>query len=208
MVNAELAAEPRPEADGRRLRREQNRDAVIDALLALFREGSLMPSSADVAARAGLSPRSLFRYFDDIEDLHRAAIARMIGQTRPRLRPAANPHDPTAVKISAVVGARAELYEQIGPAGRALRAWIRQHNAEIDDLNIGRSLLLGQLTELFEAELTRSGRSTLPAMEVLLSFESYERLRHRMGLTPAAAREALVAAFTALLGVTTSGAPG
>ena len=62
--------------DGRRQRRERNRDAVVDALLAIVADGDLAPSADAVAARAGLSTRSLFRYFDDVDDLCRAAIAR------------------------------------------------------------------------------------------------------------------------------------
>ena len=42
--------------DGRRLRREQNREAVIDALVELFEEGSYTPSSGEIAERAGISP--------------------------------------------------------------------------------------------------------------------------------------------------------
>ena len=47
--------------DGRRVRRDRNRDAVVDALLTLYGEGNLEPGSAEIAERAGLSPRSLFR---------------------------------------------------------------------------------------------------------------------------------------------------
>src|SRR5688500_3891186 len=70
------------EVDGRRLRRQQNREAVIDALIELFEEGSYTPSSAEVAERAGISPRSLFRYFDDVDDLNRAAVDRHIDTHR------------------------------------------------------------------------------------------------------------------------------
>ena len=55
--------------DGRHERRARNRDAVVDALLALVGDGDLAPSAEAVAARAGLSSRSLFRYFADTEAL-------------------------------------------------------------------------------------------------------------------------------------------
>ena len=60
------------EVDGRRLRRDQNREAVLDALVALFHEGIYQPSTNDIAERAGISPRSVFRYFEDVDDLNRA----------------------------------------------------------------------------------------------------------------------------------------
>ena len=65
-----------PLTDGRNQRRDRNREAVVRALLELYREGNLGPSADEIAARAGISARSLFRYFDDVDTLVRAAIAR------------------------------------------------------------------------------------------------------------------------------------
>src|SRR5438128_1011303 len=82
------------EVDGRRLRREQNREAVLDALVELFAEGLYQPSANDIAERAGISPRSLFRYFDDIDDLNRATIERQLAAARPRSTSVSNPTHP------------------------------------------------------------------------------------------------------------------
>ena len=60
--------------DGRTLRRERNRTAVIAALLDIVREGDLRPAASEIAERAGVSHRSIFRYFDDLDDLVRTAI--------------------------------------------------------------------------------------------------------------------------------------
>jgi AcrR family transcriptional regulator len=60
--------------DGRTLRRTRNRTAVITALLDMIREGDLHPGAAEIAERAGVSHRSIFRYFDDLDDLVRTAI--------------------------------------------------------------------------------------------------------------------------------------
>ena len=43
-----------PAADGRVLRGERNRQAIVDALLALYEEGVLRPSANEVAERAGV----------------------------------------------------------------------------------------------------------------------------------------------------------
>src|SRR5690606_6539096 len=74
---------PTRQVDGRHRRRATNRDAAADALLGLYDSGSLGPSIAEGAEAAGLSPRSVFRYFDDAEDLVRAAI----GHQQRRLAP-------------------------------------------------------------------------------------------------------------------------
>ena len=47
------------EVDGRHLRRERNREAVVEALLEFYREGNLQPSATEVAERAGSSARSV-----------------------------------------------------------------------------------------------------------------------------------------------------
>ncbi|HQZ33105.1 MAG TPA: TetR family transcriptional regulator, partial [Ilumatobacteraceae bacterium] len=69
--------------DGRHARRDRNRLAVVDAMLLLYAAGNLEPSSDEIAERAGLSPRSLFRYFDDLDDLVRVAISRQYERLLP-----------------------------------------------------------------------------------------------------------------------------
>ena len=72
----EQEADPTPieGGDGRSLRRKRNRDAVISALIELIQEGDLTPTVAKIADRAAVSHRSVFRYFDDLNDLARTAI--------------------------------------------------------------------------------------------------------------------------------------
>src|SRR6187431_377481 len=69
--------------DGRSLRRERNREAVIEAFLALVREGNYDPGGAEIAERAGVSHRSVFRYFDDLADLMVTAVIREVQRVMP-----------------------------------------------------------------------------------------------------------------------------
>jgi len=55
--------------DGRVRRGTHNREAIIDALLACYGDGLLRPSVPEVAARAGVSPRSVHNHFADVEAL-------------------------------------------------------------------------------------------------------------------------------------------
>jgi AcrR family transcriptional regulator len=187
------------ESDGRRLRREQNREAVIDALLSLLRDEIYQPSTAQIAARAGLSPRSLFRYFDDTKDLLRAAITREVARVLPLVELGIGPDAPTAAKIEQIARRRARLYEEVGPGGRALRAGALLHEAVADQLVRFREFFRGQVGVLFEPELATADPGTLPVMAVLLSYESYDLLRHDQGLSIDAAVHTLRSALTALL---------
>ena len=51
------------QTDGRTARRDRNREAVLDAALALFTAGELEPTAAAVAERSGVSLRSVYRYW-------------------------------------------------------------------------------------------------------------------------------------------------
>ncbi len=69
--------------DGRTLRRTRNRTAVIVALLEIIREGNLHPGASEIADRAGVSHRSIFRYFDDLDDLVRTSIDHAFAEAGP-----------------------------------------------------------------------------------------------------------------------------
>jgi AcrR family transcriptional regulator len=107
--------------DGRQLRRERNREAVVEALLDLYRDGVLQPSSEEIAERSGLSPRSLFRYFDDVEDLIRAAIGRQQERVIPLIPIDAGPDAPLETKVTALVEQRFRLFETVGNAAAVMR---------------------------------------------------------------------------------------
>jgi len=190
-------AEVRVEVDGRRLRRKQNRDAVLDALAELFEEGNLQPTSGEIAERAGLSPRSLFRYFDDVDDLNHAAIDRELARARPLLDAGTVASDPTAVKIDRVVEARIRLFEAIAPAARSARVGAHRHHLVAAQIAQSRSYLRNQLRQLFAPEL--NGTALLPALDALLSFETYELLRGDQKLSRSKTASALTAALAALL---------
>ena len=184
--------------DGRRLRREQNREAVLEAMVALFEDGNLQPSSAEIAERAGLSPRSLFRYFDDVDDLNRTAIERQQATARRMLDVGVGADAPTAEKIARVVDSRCRLFEAVAPAARAARISAHRHAVVASNLAEGRAHLRRQVRELFAPEL--AGTELLPALDALLSFESYELLRFDQRLSRTKTASALTAALTALLG--------
>ena len=56
--------------DGRIQRSERSRQVIIDALLALINEGVLTPTAQQVADRASVAIRTVFRHFDDMEALY------------------------------------------------------------------------------------------------------------------------------------------
>lgn len=171
--------------DGRRARRAHNREAVVDALAALHREGNLQPSAAEIAARAGLSPRSLFRYFDDVADLSQAAIERQIALALPLAHLPATDGLPLAERTDLVVSHRVALYDEIAPAARAARVTAFRLPVVARQVAEARRNLRDQLGTVFAPELAAAGGAAadlLASLDVLFSFESYELLSANEGV--------------------------
>jgi AcrR family transcriptional regulator len=187
--------------DGRRLRRDRNRLAVVDALLDLYADGNLRPSSAEIAERAGLSPRSLFRYFDDVDDLCRAAIDRQLSRALPLVPLGVADTAPLAERVEAVVAQRVRLFAAIAPAATVSRLEAPFQPVLAAELASGRAVLRAQLSHVFRPELSRfaDGGGALSALDVLCSFESYHLLRHDQGLSDDEVAAVLRAAIAALV---------
>jgi AcrR family transcriptional regulator len=190
---------PSAVVDGRRLRREQNRAAVIDALIQLFEEGSYTPSSGEIAERAGISPRSLFRYFDDVDDLNRFAVERHLDTHRALFEVHIDPGAPTATKIQQFVEARVRLHETVAPAARAARLSAHRRGVVAEQLFETRTFMRAQVLETFAGELEGESVALLPAVDELCSFEAYEFMRQGHGMSRAKATSSLIAALTQLL---------
>jgi AcrR family transcriptional regulator len=191
------------ETDGRRLRRASNREAVVDALLDLYSEGNLRPSTDEIAGRAGISPRSLFRYFDDADDLAGEAVTRQLGRAMPLLPFAVGPDAPFDLRVAALVDQRLRLFTTLGQAAHVsrLRAPFQPRLAK--SLREGRKFLRSQVRTLFAPELMSmnddEAEAALATADVLASFESYQLLTGDQGLPVDEARSVLVAALAVLL---------
>ncbi len=193
---------PPERQDGRQLRRQRNREAVVDALLDLYRDGNLRPSTEEIAARSGLSPRSLFRYFDDVDDLTRTAIVRMEGRAVALVPVAAVPSDRLVTKVAAIVDQRFRLFDAVGSAAAVSRLRSPFQPILSARLTRNRSFLRLQLATLFAPELDLLGppaaSMALAAADVLCSFEAHQLLLNDQGLSTAEAKSATATALRAL----------
>jgi AcrR family transcriptional regulator len=209
-VNATTTGTAQPAAtsppDGRNLRRDRNRDAVVTALLELYREGDLGPSADAIAARAGISARSLFRYFEDIDALVRAAIARQQEHLAPLYALDASADQPLAERVERFVAGRVRLIEGMGEVGRLARTLATRQPLILAELARVRRTLRLQLADLFAAELEALDRqapgaraTALAAADVVTSWEAFDLMRNDQGLSRDAAAAAMGAALLRLL---------
>ena len=77
--------------DGRTARAVRTKDAIVDATLALIDDGDLRPTGPRIAERAGVSVRSIFQHFDDLDALFSAVGERVAT----RIVALLHPIDPT-----------------------------------------------------------------------------------------------------------------
>lgn len=189
--------------DGRRASRERNRDAVVDALLDLYREGNVSPSADEVAKRSGLSRRSLFRYFNDLDDLCRAAIARQTLRAGHLIALQNMGEGSLPDRITRIAVHRFELFEAIAPAARVGRLRAPYQSIVAEDIRKSRSVLRRQVEKHFAPEVdgleAERRRELLSAVDVLCSFESFDLLREAQGLSGKEYQRTIRRALTALL---------
>lgn len=190
-------------ADGRNLRRERNRETIVAALLHLYDEGHIDVSAAEIANRAGLSERSLFRYFDDVDDLYRAACDAQFDRISLLADISDLGRGSLASKVERFVNQRVRLFKKVGNIGRAARAYSHRVPLIQRQLSRGRKILREQMLRHFDDELATMERTArlaaIAGIDVLCSYESYELMRHDQRLSDAAVKSALTISLTKFL---------
>ena len=189
--------------DGRTRRRTRNRTAVISALLAMIREGDLHPGAAEIAERAGVSHRSIFRYFDDLDDLVRTAIDQAFQDAAPLSAVPDIGHGSLSERIERFVDARLELFAFVD--GTMQLARMRAYSIPSIDAEIAviAEQFRVQIGEHFATELGAVEHATreflVDAVLVLTSYDSYTIHLRLLGSSVERIRTAWTTGLTALL---------
>ncbi|NWG46296.1 MAG: TetR/AcrR family transcriptional regulator [Alphaproteobacteria bacterium] len=183
--------------DGRRNRSRRTRARILDALQGLVDEGVLVPTSEEVARRAGVGHRTVFRHFDDMEGLFEGLHERLDGILRPLLE-TEPPSGPVGERLAALVELRAGLFERCRNLLRSER--LRSLSADSGAprfralADIYRENLLRYLPEI--ESLPPADQS---AIEVMLSAEAFELLARGQQLARPEVEAAMVRGVTRML---------
>jgi TetR/AcrR family transcriptional regulator, regulator of autoinduction and epiphytic fitness len=199
-VSSGTAAPGTPLTDGRILRAERTRRVVVETFLDLVQEGELHPTAQQVSDRSGVSMRSIFRLFQDVDALHSAAIAAQL-QRVAHLFEAPDATGPVESRMAALIARRTRLYETIAPVRRMAIRLAPRSLPIAAELARANTILRDQLMVLFAPELAlRSGQQagSIEALDALTSWETWDRLRGAQGLE---ADEAAAVVTTTALGV-------
>jgi AcrR family transcriptional regulator len=172
--------------DGRTARRDRNRKAVLDAVLELFAEGNLNPGVHEVAERSGVSLRSVYRYFEDLDELVTAAIDRHLQRTRPLFDIERLGEGPFGERVERFVERRVRLFESVRVIYRASRVRAASDPQVQQDLLDTQEWLARQTRDMFAPELRQldadDAGDVACTLDLLTQFDALEHLRHRCGL--------------------------
>ncbi len=197
-----MNAAAKGQRDGRTVRAERTRQALVDALLALLYEGQLQPTAERIAERAGVSERSLFQHFADREALYQAVAV----QQYERIIPTLDPIDvslPLEERIAAFVAQRGRLLEKVTPVRRAALLLEPESEVVASWLKGTRRQKAREVERVFRPELEtikQRERGVLVAALVAASaWTAWEGLRAHQGLSEDRSRAAMRATLAALL---------
>jgi AcrR family transcriptional regulator len=185
--------------DGRRERGARNKEAVVSALLELYSQGEVQPPAARIAELAGVSERSVFRYFDDMEDLASCAITVQWERVRDLYETLDSSGDLTQ-RINSIVDHRLKLYDKVGNVMRV--AVVAAYKSQVVASAVKeRRLIMGRRAlQQFENELksTSDIENKERILDYTLSLENIIYLKEALGLSHSKVRETLTAAITSL----------
>lgn len=176
------------ETDGRRRRSLDSRARIVAAMLDLVNAGEYSPAAELVATRAGVGLRTVFRHFTDMDSLYREMSEVIDAELRALLKTPFEATTPQG-RVKEMVRRRAWAYERIGQFKRASAA--NRHRSRF--LQADQARFVAGAREILRRQAPELAREKLKfeALDALLSFEAWDRLRTDQGLTPRRATEVL-----------------
>jgi AcrR family transcriptional regulator len=158
------------------LRGERNREAIVNALLELFEAGDPQPPARRIAARAGVSLRTVFQHYNDLDTLCAAVAQRQVERVWSQLEPLPGADEPLGARVDALVKQRAQLFEAITPTRRAALAAVASSPTWLRGLARSEAFLRRQVTETFASELGDDA-DRIAAVDFAASWEAWDALR-------------------------------
>jgi len=181
--------------DGRTARRNRNKDAVLDALIALANDGNEEPPIELIAERAGVSYRSVYRYFDDRTDLMLSAIARVMGDLWPIFDVEQLGQGTLDSRIDRLIAVRLDAYRKLAPLTRNAVHRRANEPAVAEGYDRVRDHLRAQLSQQFEPELSEmpagERKIALAAIDALFQFEALDYLARHVDMNDKALAKVL-----------------
>jgi AcrR family transcriptional regulator len=168
-----------PIPDGRRRRSENSRNRIVAAMIELVAEGRITPSAEEVASRAGVGLRTVFRHFNDMESLYAALTDSLAEHYEMWLIPFESAD--WQGQLVEVIERRTATYERLLPFKRAGDA--HRHMSPAIQVEHARILaMMRQRLRSFLPTAITDDDVRFETIDLMLSFEAWQRLRDEQGL--------------------------
>jgi TetR/AcrR family transcriptional regulator of autoinduction and epiphytic fitness len=191
-----------PSPDGRAARRLRTYEAVVDAMLALIDEGNIRPTSKQVSEKAGVSLRSVFQHFADLEMLYATAADRQAERLSHLIKPVPI-GVPFEARVKFFVETRCSVLEAISPVRRAGLLQVPFSEAIASRMKWVRRAARDESDRVFSAELAAlpedEREDTAMALHVATEWYTWETLRTYDNLPVRDAKRVMTRMIRALL---------
>ena len=185
-------------SDGRRLRSERSRQAMINAALILIEEGNFAPTAKQISARAGVGIRSFFRQFEDMDQFFAAVDEHTVGSFWESFLHEGDREGTLTERLDSIVATYARAFEEhrsLLLATKSLR-W----SSRVLKENYERYQQISRANkERWLPEISQLVLDERELADAYLSFEMWHRLRDIQGLSCSAAQAVILKALTRLL---------
>ncbi|MBB4631420.1 TetR/AcrR family transcriptional regulator [Sphingosinicella soli] len=185
--------------DGRRLRSERSRAQIVAAMHAVIEGGDMDPNAPSVAEAAGVSIRTVFRHFEEMDSLYRELNATLEAEILPMVMTPFEALDWQG-RAREVVVRRARIYERLLPFKVAAYARRFQSEYLMDAHRRFVTMERAALQAILPPEV-QSNPALFAAIEMVTGFQSWQRLRHDQKLPPEEAEAAMRLAVERVLGL-------
>ena len=167
-------------------------------MLDLVHAGEPAPGAEQVAAHAGVGLRTVFRHFSDMDSLYREMSAAIEGEIAEVVsKPLKG--DTWRERLSDMIARRSAAFEKMAPFQRA--AAVHRHRSRYLDDAHGRftATCRAYLVAILPKEVT-TRPTLLESLDLMLSFETWSRLRREQNLTARRARAVVEETVLKLIG--------
>ncbi len=167
--------------DGRLHRSMATRRKIVTALETLIRAGTLSPTAEQVAVQAQVGLRTVFRHFDDMETLYREISVDLDAISIPLLKTRLQSATWES-RLMESIELRAQIFEELTPF--FLSSSLHRHQSVfLQEQSIRSAQSQRGVLEKILPDHVRRERWLVDALDLILSFDAWVRLRREQGLT-------------------------
>ena len=160
--------------DGRIQRSERSRQLIVDAMVALINEGHMIPTAQQVADKAGVAIRTVFRHFSEMEKLY-AEIDQTMRPWYAELFSQSDRSGTLEERVTRAVESHAGAYTELAGVMRAVQLLLWR-SPQVKQNYLEGAQRIRKDMNVWLPELASVSPETREAVDAITSFDFWERL--------------------------------